>query len=245
MLKTISFDFDGTLADDGDSIVAALDAACQIVCQRWPGFDAANLAELYRQFSDRAWSDFDTHLRHLSSPEAMLAVVWHQTLTSLGVEDTKVENAAAETYWYSRLQHCRPYDDVVPLLHVLVRRFPLCLLTNGSPAMQRAKCTASDLEPFFRYVFVGGEFARGKPDPLMFRAALEAIPCQPAEAVHIGDSLTHDIAGARNMGINSVWLNRKGTQRTDGAAGIESTPNFEITMLDQLLDCLAAMSTED
>ena len=239
MLKTIFFDFDGTLADDGSAITAALDAACQIVCQRWTEFDAANLAEIYRQFSDRAWSDFDTHLRHLSSPEAMLAAVWHQTLTSLGVEDITIENAAAETYWYYRLQHCRPYDDVVPLLQALVRRFPLCLLTNGSPAMQRAKCTASGLEPFFRHVFVGGEFARGKPDPLIFRAALEAIPCQPAEAVHIGDSLIHDIAGARNIGINSVWLNRKGSMPAD------SVPDFEITTLDQLLDCITVMDTNE
>src|SRR5262245_27107981 len=239
MLKTIFFDFDGTLADDGDSIVVALYAACQIVCQRWPEFDAANLAEIYRQLSDRAWSDFDTYLRHLSSPEAMLAAVWHQTLTSLGVEDTKVENAAAETYWHYRLQHCRPYDDVVPLLQALVHRFPLCLLTNGSPAMQRATCTASGLEPFFRHVFVGGEFARGKPDPLIFRAALEAIPCQPAEAIHIGDSLIHDIAGAHNIGINSVWLNRKGSTRTD------SVPDFEIATLDQFFDCITAMHPEE
>jgi len=112
-------------------------------------------------------------------------------------------------------------------------------LTNGSPAMQRAKCTASGLDPFFRHVFVGGEFARGKPDSLMFRAALEAIPCQPVEAVHIGDSLLHDIAGARNVGIHSVWLNRKEATHTDGA------PDFEITTLDQFFDCIAAINTEE
>lgn len=239
MLKAIFFDFDGTLAEDGDSISAALDAACEVVCQRWPEFAPASLVETYRQFSDRAWADFDTSLRHLSSPEAMLASVWHQTLTSFGVEDLRVESAAAEIYWHYRLQHCRPYDDVVPLLQTLVCRFPLCLLTNGSPTMQRAKFTASGLAPFFRHVFVGGEFVRGKPDPLIFRAALEATSCQPAEAVHIGDSLIHDIAGARNMGINSVWLNRKGSKRAD------SVPDFEITTLDQFFDCITALHDEE
>jgi FMN phosphatase YigB (HAD superfamily) len=70
---------------------------------------------------------------------------------------------------------------------------------------------------------------------------LAAIPCQPAEAVHIGDSLRHDIAGAGNVGIPSVWLNRKRAQRTDTAAGPDSVPDFEIMTLDQLLNCLAVL----
>jgi putative hydrolase of the HAD superfamily len=236
MLKAIFFDLDGTLADDGDSVLAALDAACWTVRHRWPSLDAARLALVHRQFSDRAWGDFDTHLRHLSSPEEMLAAVWQQTLTSLGIEDSAVANAAAETYWHYRLQHCLPYDDVVSLLEELGQRFPLCLLTNGAPAMQRAKCTAAGLNPFFQHIFVGGEFARGKPDPLIFHAALTATQCQPPEAIHIGDSLIHDIAGARNVGIHSVWLNRKGA--TQETVGLGTVPHFEIPSLAQFLDCI-------
>jgi phosphoserine phosphatase len=242
MLKAIFFDFDGTLADDGDSVVAALDAACQIVCRRWPQFNTTHLAGVYRQFSDRAWSDFDTNLRHLSSPEGMLAAVWHQVFVSLGVEDPAAENAAAETYWHHRLQHCPPYEDVVPLLRELATRFPLCLLTNGASGMQRAKCTAAGLTPFFRHIFVGGEFARGKPDPLIFRAALTATRCRPADAVHIGDSLTHDISGANHVGIHSVWLNRKGAVREGAGFGV--APDFEISSLTQFLDCVERLNCE-
>jgi putative hydrolase of the HAD superfamily len=240
MLKAIFFDLDGTLADDGDSVVAALDAACRTVCRRRPEFDAAHLAFVYRQFSDRAWSDFDTCLRHLSSPAEMLAAVWDQALTSFGVEDPAAANAAAETYWHYRLQHCPPYDDVMPLLQELARRFPLCLLTNGAPGMQRAKCTATGLDPFFRHIFVGGEFTRGKPDPLIFRAALAATQCQPTEAVHIGDSLLHDIAGASNVGIHSVWLNRKGVTREGTESG--AVPDFEISSLAQFPDCIERLN---
>lgn len=238
MLRTVFFDLDGTLADDGDSIAAALTEACRVVCSRWPELDATELAILYRQFSDAAWGDFDRHLRHFPSPEAMLAAVWNQTLASIGVGDLLVEQEAAEAYWQYRLRHCRPYSDVLSLLQNLAIRYPLCVLTNGAPAMQRAKLRAAQLASFFRHVFVGGEFARGKPDPLIFRAALEAVGCQPSQAVHVGDSLTHDVAGACGVGIHSVWINRKGLTRASLAGERDPRPDFEIATLAALSGCL-------
>ena len=238
MLRTVFFDLDGTLADDGDSITAALTEACRVVCHRWPELNVVELAILYRQFSDVAWGDFDRYLRHLSSPEAMLAAVWNQTLVSKGVSDSLVEQEAAEAYWQYRLRHCRPYDDVLSLLQNLAIRYPLCVLTNGAPAMQRAKLIATQLASFFQHVFVGGEFARGKPDPLIFRAALEAVGCQPSQAIHVGDSLTHDVAGARNIGIHSVWINRKGLSQVSLANEHNPRPDFEISTLAALSDCL-------
>jgi putative hydrolase of the HAD superfamily len=106
--------------------------------------------------------------------------------------------------------------------------------------MQRAKVTASGLTPFFSHVFVGGDFSRGKPDQAIFHAALTVTNCAPLEAVHIGDSLDHDIAGARNVGVHSIWLNRK------KLTAVESphTPDFEISTLASLLACLEKISEQ-
>ena len=237
-LKAVFFDFDGTLADDGDSIRQALNLACAVINRRWPEIDATALATAYRQVSDAAWGDYDRHLRHLVAPEAMLASVWRTALASWNVHDPDTEREAAAAYWNYRLQHCHPYPDVFPLLHDLSRRFPLYVLTNGAPEMQRAKVTASGLSSFFSLIFVGGDFPRGKPDQAIFQAALTAARCEPAQAVHIGDSLNHDIAGARNVGVLSVWLNRKGM-----AAAMDSpAPDFEISSLANLQKCLESIS---
>jgi putative hydrolase of the HAD superfamily len=233
-LKAIFFDLDGTLAEDGDSIRQALDVACRVVTRRWPEVDAGSLAVIYRQVSDTAWGDYDAHLRHLVDPEAMLASVWRTALARWNLHDPDVERDAATAYWSYRLQHCRPYPDVFPLVHDLSRNFQLCLLTNGAPAMQRAKVTAAGLIPFFPHVFVGGDFARGKPNQAIFHAALRAANCEPTQAVHIGDSLEHDIAGARNVGVHSVWLNRKGLTSADSP----HAPDFEIASLVNLPECL-------
>lgn len=240
MLKAIFFDLDGTLADDGASITDALHQACQVICDRWAALSSEELIRVYRQMSDIAWGDYDRYLRHLSTPEAMLAAVWQQTLAHWHLHDPAVEAKAARIYWQHRLQSCRPYPDVLPLLHHLSRRLPLSVLTNGAPTMQRAKLHATGLAPFFHQVLVGGEFVRGKPDPSIFLAALERAGCRPDEAIHIGDSLFHDIGGACNVGIYTVWLNRRGAV----PSATDPTPDFSITTLDQLVDCLQQLSTQ-
>src|SRR5581483_5136460 len=231
MVQAVFFDFDGTLAEDEDGIRIALSAACRAVSERRPELNPGELAITYRQFSDVAWSNYDHYLRHLAS-------LWHHTLASKGIHDPRIESDASDIYWHHRLQHCRLYEDVIPLLQDLAARFPLCLLTNGAPSMQRTKVAATGIAPLFRHIFVGGDFSRGKPDAQIFHTALAAAQCQPSEAIHIGDSLAHDIAGARGVGIHSVWLNRKGFRLRDLIDDDTAAPNFEISTLADLPKCL-------
>ena len=243
MLKAIFFDFDGTLADDGDSIRSALDQACIVILRRWPDIPPADLIHTYCQTSDTAWGDYDRYLRHLSSPEAMLMAVWQHTLSVWGYHDLAVEREAANIYWQHRLHHCQPYPDVVPLLSQLTERFPLSLLTNGAPAMQRTKVEKSGLASFFQSIFVGGEFPRGKPHPAIFQAALDAADCPPEQAMYVGDSLLHDIVGAQAVGINDVWLNRKGISIPDLPPQIRkqlgnTQPDYEMDSLNSLPACI-------
>jgi putative hydrolase of the HAD superfamily len=61
-----------------------------------------------------------------------------------------------------------------------------------------------------------------KPDPRLFEAALEVAGCDAAEAVHVGDSLENDVAGARAAGIAPVLLDRSGAADHDGVTAIAS-----------------------
>ena len=245
MLKAVFFDFDGTLADDGTTIDQALKTAFAVICERWPDLSAAVLESTYREISDRAWGDYDRYLRPLESAEAMLASLWQQTLERFGHDDAEVTHAAATTYWQNRLRSCQPYPDVLPFLADLTQRFHVSLLTNGAPSMQRAKVKAAGLQAYFRDIFVGGEFDQGKPAPFIFSAALRAANCRPEEAVYIGDSLLHDVVGARKSGLHSIWLNRKRQLKHEVLRAYQADtldqlaqPDFEITHLSALPACL-------
>jgi len=66
-----------------------------------------------------------------------------------------------------------------------------------------------------------------KPDPQMFRAALEQAGVEAAAAVHVGDQIETDIEGARRAGINPILIDRH-----SAATDYDTCPR--ITTLDEL-----------
>lgn len=85
---------------------------------------------------------------------------------------------------------------------------PVCIVSN---------IDRNDIQEAIHYhklSFAGlvtSEDARSyKPREEIFRLALENMGLSSSQVLHVGDSLTSDIAGAYNCGIDSFWLNRKG-----------------------------------
>jgi len=63
---------------------------------------------------------------------------------------------------------------------------------------------------FFRTVTFTQEVGVLKPDPRVFRFALQRAGQEPGEALYVGDSWEADYLGARNAGMSAIWLNRTG-----------------------------------
>jgi HAD superfamily hydrolase (TIGR01549 family) len=100
------------------------------------------------------------------------------------------------------------YDDVLPVLRRLRgARLKLGLVSN----------TSRDLGAFVRHFeldvdawIASGSYGKVKPSPLIFRAALELVGCEPAHALMVGDSPSDDVAGARAVGMRALLLDRAG-----------------------------------
>lgn len=80
------------------------------------------------------------------------------------------------------------------------------LVTNGSRSMQVHKLAALGLEETFETVVYAGESVPAKPDPEPFRVALSALDATPDRAMHVGNSVESDVAGAHAAGLRSVWV---------------------------------------
>jgi FMN hydrolase / 5-amino-6-(5-phospho-D-ribitylamino)uracil phosphatase len=117
-------------------------------------------------------------------------------------EDPLLAEAAFEVFFEER-QRVTLFDDALPALELLSRRFPLVALSNGNADLRRV-----GLASFFRASITAREFGIGKPDPRIFHAAAGAVDTLPEHVLHIGDDATLDALGALNAGMQAAWLNR-------------------------------------
>ena len=95
------------------------------------------------------------------------------------------------------------YDDVRPALIRLRSRYRLFALSNGNADLGR--CGIADL-------FAGHITARAagfaKPDARIFARLAHEAGVEAARVLHIGDDPLADVVGARQAGMQAVWLNR-------------------------------------
>ncbi|MBI3855105.1 MAG: HAD family hydrolase [Planctomycetes bacterium] len=95
--------------------------------------------------------------------------------------------------------------DVAPALEKLRPRFRLSVISNANGTV-REKLRRVGLLGFFETVLDSHEEGIEKPDPRIFRAALERTGARAAQSLYIGDMYHIDVAGARAAGMEVVLL---------------------------------------
>ncbi len=158
--------------------------------------------DLEKQRRDRL-EPFETRLEVV---EQALTVVQRVQEREMAVEIVRAYERLRETH-----RHLAPH--ALQVLGVCRQRsLALALLTNGNAAYQRRKIAQHGLAPWFDVILIEGEVGVAKPDPRIFRQALELLQLSASEAWMIGDDLACDIAGAQQVGLFAVWcdLTRRG-----------------------------------
>ena len=93
----------------------------------------------------------------------------------------------------------------IPLLARLAERFRLGVVSNFYGNLVTV-CDDVGVRPFFGVIVDSVWAGCTKPDPRIFRRAVEELRVSPAEATFVGDSLARDMVGARAVGMRHVWL---------------------------------------
>lgn len=97
--------------------------------------------------------------------------------------------------------------DALEGVGALHGRYRLGVLANQE-AWIRETMARDGLDRFFDLWFISAELGVEKPDPRIFRAALEAAAVPPDRCAMVGDRLDNDIAPAAAQGMRGVWLLR-------------------------------------
>ncbi|MGH2344436.1 MAG: HAD family hydrolase [Chloroflexota bacterium] len=185
------------------------------------------------------WARFDTPQPPIAALAAWAPtyriMVWRQALQDRGVRDPLLPGQMLSVFQQTRRRLHLLFPDTLDCLTALRPHYRLALITNGAPDLQRAKIGGSGLGEWFEVMVVSGELGIGKPDPRIFMATLERLRLTPSQAVMVGNSLAHDIEGARAAGVGSVWINRTGEQPP-----LTSMPDGVLTELTELPGLLAA-----
>ena len=150
-----------------------------------------------------------------------------------------LEGSRFEAYFDSLYRHFATgsawviYPDVVPALSRLRSDGrPVGLVTNYD-ARVHPLLEALELRAWFDCVAIPGLAGAAKPDPAIFRYALEQAEVTAECATYVGDLIDEDVDGARAAGIRPILLDRAGRHR--GVAGV-----VRIESLDDLAAALNA-----
>ena len=113
------------------------------------------------------------------------------------------------------------------LLNVLVKRYDLYLVTNGTAHIQRRRLDNAGILPFFKDVFISHEIGYNKPDTRFFDFCFSHIEgFEKEKAVIIGDSLSSDIHGGNLAGVRTCWFNPSHSENNSPAV-----PDYEVDSL--------------
>lgn len=110
------------------------------------------------------------------------------------------------------------YFSVLPgaekVVRELAKKYPLTIISNGFKEVQYYKFAHSGLADCFAHIIISEEVGINKPQPEIFRIAMERNRVAADEVVMIGDSYSSDIAGAKAAGIDQIWLHEGETDET-------------------------------
>lgn len=112
------------------------------------------------------------------------------------------------------------------------QNLPLTILSNGFTEVQYRKICSSKIEDYFSHVVLSEAAGALKPDPAIFKHALDLNGATSEETLMIGDSFEADIVGAVNSGIDALFLNHS-TKKYEIPEGV-----VEIKSLKEAVDFL-------
>jgi putative hydrolase of the HAD superfamily len=198
--KVIYFDIDGTLVDYEADSCHAFGKALEHAVRSHPELARRLTYDVFRHARDATYVQYgDTGL-----PLAeWLTMCMKATLEYADVFDFELAGRMGGLYEKFRNTTLKEFDDVVEVIPALAAKLTLGLISNGSSSLDHLS-----IGKFFSYSIFARSVGHEKPAAEIFTAAVELAQCSKKDILYVGDGQHTDVIGARNAGIEMVWINR-------------------------------------
>ncbi len=199
-ITVIAFDLDDTLWPCMPVIEHAEVMLYRWLQQHYPrisaDFSAEDLVELRKQF-----------MRREERFSIDLSLMRYEFLKYLAVEaeydPERVSRDGFEVFYHAR-QQVSFYDDVIPCLERLSKKFKLGSITNGNACVEKV-----GLGHLIEHSVSAAEIRVAKPDRLIFQNLVERFEVEAHQVLYVGDDPLFDVAGSLEAGLKAIWINRE------------------------------------
>jgi HAD superfamily hydrolase (TIGR01549 family) len=233
-VSAVLFDFGGTLVDQAAFLAGGRDAAIRAL---QAAYGRAGLPADCRPAFDRINSE--VWIEHAGTdPRKKEMLIKRETIRRfieyLGdPPQEEIIDAAIDALVLGAAESDCVFDGTREVLEGLAVDCKLAIVSNGFAAYTWRFLERHGLDRFFPVKLISEETGIEKPDPRVFRMALDRLREKSERAVMVGNMLYEDMQGAQNAGIRSIWINRGEPQsRTD------IRPDHEISDLRALVPLL-------
>ena len=216
------FDADGTLFDYDRAEENALGTMFKTSGYGY----SENIRSLYREINSDVWQSYE---RGEVSKDQLQTLRFARLFKKLGIDwDAGDFN---KNYLNELGKGSFLIDGALEICRaVAAAGKKLFIVTNGILATQKSRMEHSAIREYISDYFVSEHVGFQKPQKEFFDYVLSHIPAIAREKILIiGDSLTADIAGGNNAGIDSCWFNRTGDANSSGIV-----PVYQIRLLSEL-----------
>lgn len=196
------FDLDHTLLD----FDAAEEVALTKLLEEYQVTDIKAYKDYYKPMNQNLWKRLEhgdiSKVDLINSRFALLFAHFGVTVDG---------RQLAEAYQKHLKHQGQVYVGAKELLEKLVAKgYNLYAATNGIATIQQGRLEASGLVPYFKAIFISEQSGSQKPNKAFYDWMTQQVPhYQPDQALMMGDSLSADIQGGINAGMDTLWYNPK------------------------------------
>ena len=134
--------------------------------------------------------------------------LYTELLDHLGVRDPEAPEALYHTF--SDPSNYGLYDDAIPTLEELRERGLRLGIISNFESWLRVMLQHLGVIEFFDVLAISGDLGWEKPDPRIFKWAMDEAGAEPQQCLHVGDSPNFDPLPAAELGMCGVLIDRSG-----------------------------------